>query len=151
MGSAQLVIANDTTSHEVTARLQALRVGQRAYIYATMAMSICLLLAAVVEAIRHSFWTFLPKFDFVDFDSTVVASSRGGTGVADEVDWLLERNGRNSSSKDSENGVGGSVQVYLSGSPRGVVLGLLEWQGVADGRYFGNRDNGWVSFQQEEA
>lgn len=126
-GSAQLVIANDTTSHQLTARVQALQIGQRVYVYATAALNALLLLVVLMEAFRNSGWRSLPKFDFVDIKSVVIASSQGGAATAHEVNSLRTRCVQGGEVKywcgDPTDRLAGTVKVGLFKSVRGPSLG----------------------------
>lgn len=121
------------------------------YVYATVALNLCLFLAAIVEGVRHSFWDLLPKFDFVDAEHVVLAASRGGTGVADEAHRLLRRFGKEELRSDSYDKVAGAVQVCLSESPEGMILSLPCGQSVRKERYSRHKDYGWTWYRQEEA
>lgn len=85
IGSAQLMLAQDTqpVSPEVTST--ALVVGERIYIIATCCLNIFLLLLYIEEAIRTRFWNKLPNFDYTSVEDVIVASSRGGHEIGEQV------------------------------------------------------------------
>jgi hypothetical protein len=91
--SAQLVIAQEYEVRDVIAQVVAYRIGQPFYIYLITAINATALLLLVVEAIRTRFWASLPQLDFADVKSTVVASSVGGTAIAEAVKASYEKMG----------------------------------------------------------
>ncbi|GFF32762.1 predicted protein [Aspergillus lentulus] len=91
--SAQLVIAQEYEIRNVVAQVVAYRIGQPFYIYLITAINAAALLLLVVEAIRTRFWASLPQLDFADVKSTVVASSMGGTAIAEVVKDGYEKMG----------------------------------------------------------
>ncbi|KAB8077640.1 hypothetical protein BDV29DRAFT_198435 [Aspergillus leporis] len=91
--SAQLVIAQEYEIRDVVAQVVAYRIGQPLYIYLITATNAVALLLLAVEAIRTRFWASLPQLDFADVKSTVVASSMGGTAIAEVVKEGYEKMG----------------------------------------------------------
>ena len=61
----------------------AIRLGQDGYIFATLAINLAILVVAIEEAIRTRNWKGLPLLDYLNLTSMVVASSAGGTEVAE--------------------------------------------------------------------
>ena len=75
---------NGTGSADMVVQYSAVRLGEAAYIYATLAINIVLFIITVEEAIRTRNWKGISLFDYLDLKSVIVAASAGGTGIADE-------------------------------------------------------------------
>lgn len=87
-GAAQLYWGPDSESATTTilpldSQYLAIRLGQDGYIFATLAINLVILVIAIEEAIRTRNWKGLPLLDYLNLTSMVVASSAGGTGVAE--------------------------------------------------------------------
>ena len=89
-GAAQLYWEGNTDSESDTATILhldsqylAIRLGQDGYIFATLAINLVILVIAIEEAVRTRNWNGLPLLDYLNLTSIVVASSAGGTAVAD--------------------------------------------------------------------
>ena len=89
-GAAQLYWEADVNSNSVDtiqipldSRYSAIRLGQDGYIFATLAINLFILVLAIEESIRTRYWKGLPLLDYLSLTSMVVASSAGGTGVAE--------------------------------------------------------------------
>lgn len=112
--AAQIVLAQDTTPTALTAYHSTTRLGEPLYVYVIAGISIVLFLAQCVELLRQRFWHGLPVFDIFDVRSAIVASSAGGTKLAQHLCTRLWH-----STTDSR---GGLVQHRTS------------WSGKADDR-----------------
>ena len=73
----------DTFELPVNSWHSAIRLGQDGYIFATLAINLVILVLAIEESIRTRYWEGLPLLDYLSLTSMVVASSAGGTGVAE--------------------------------------------------------------------
>lgn len=82
-GAVELVIANSTKQTPFFGSYEAVKIGSDKYIFATLGVNIVLLLSFVAEIVRTRFWRGLTKFDYSDMKSVIVASSAGGTSIAD--------------------------------------------------------------------
>ena len=87
-GAAQLYWQADsesgtTTTLPLDSQYLAIRLGQDGYIFATLAINLVILIIAIEEAIRTRNWKGLPLLDYSNLTSMVVASSAGGTAVAE--------------------------------------------------------------------
>ena len=89
-GAAQLYWETDMNSKSVDtiqlpldSQYSAIRLGQDGYMLATLAINLFILVLAIEESIRTRYWTGLPLLDNLSSTSMVVASSAGGTGVAE--------------------------------------------------------------------
>lgn len=75
VAGGQLMLAHDERSVTARVTVQDLQLGAPRYIYATFVMCILLVVLLGVEALRTRTWTSLPKFDFTDIKSTIMASA----------------------------------------------------------------------------
>ena len=75
--------SDTTTILPLNSQYLAIRLGQDGYIFATLAINLVILVIAIEEAIRTRYWRGLPLLDYLNLTSMVVASSAGGTGVAE--------------------------------------------------------------------
>jgi hypothetical protein len=87
-GAVQIVISNDTISTPLSITVEAARIGEPGYIYATLGLNLLTLFLVLLEAARTRFWSRLRKFNHLDLKSAVVASSAGGSVLAGKVDQL---------------------------------------------------------------
>lgn len=72
-----------TTELPLDSRFSAIRLGQDGYIFASLAFNLFLLILALEESIKTRHWKGLPLLDYLSLTSMVVASSAGGTGIAE--------------------------------------------------------------------
>ena len=87
-GSAQLGIADSYspeahTMTELWGTYQGIKIGSDLYIFASLAINFSLILLAIYEAFRTGLWQKLTAFNFMDTQSLVVATSKGGTSIAE--------------------------------------------------------------------
>jgi hypothetical protein len=84
--SAQIMVGgyNSSTTAEIT--VLSMRVGQPVYIFAEIIVNCIILLIVLEEAIRTQGWKGLGVWDYMDIRNVVTSSSRGGRGVAEEID-----------------------------------------------------------------
>ena len=122
----------DTIELPVDSWHSAIRLGQDGYIFATLAISLVILVLAIEESIRTRYWEGLPLLDYLSLTSMVVASSAGGTGVA-EACTQKQKQGKmwkgESGSKEA-----GEVRVRLMQSKKDEIprIQLAEAQNAAD-------------------
>ncbi len=83
--SAQTVLHNSTKSTPVTLTVGGVRFGTAYYIYGLFAFNSLLVLLVLEELIRTRGWRRLPMFDYNDLKSVIIASSMGGSGIADRA------------------------------------------------------------------
>ena len=85
--SAQLMIAGSDrpetsrTATDVSAAINAVRIGNKEYIYTILAVNGLLILLFAAETIRTRRWHNLPAFDSQDVKSVIVGSYIGSTGA----------------------------------------------------------------------
>jgi hypothetical protein len=84
--SAQLMVASDTQTVPTLVGSQALRLGQGTYIIAITIFNGLIVLLVLEEAIRTRGWKGLVDFDYMDPRDLIIASSRGGKGIAVATD-----------------------------------------------------------------
>jgi hypothetical protein len=77
VGAAQMLLQNQTQQVPARLTMQVLRVGDPRYTYVILGVGGVLLLGAVAEAIRTSWWRELPVLNALDLKSAVVAVAAG--------------------------------------------------------------------------
>ncbi|KAK5220525.1 hypothetical protein LTR72_007147 [Exophiala xenobiotica] len=83
---AQFMIApNGKQTAKVTAKVDALRIGQNIYIYGIAALNFLLLLVLSIEAARLKLWKYLPQFNYNDPTNLIIAASLGGCTIAEKA------------------------------------------------------------------
>ncbi len=80
---AQVALLRNTTTTPLTTRYNAVRIGLDVYIFSALSVSLFLLLLVLAELVRTRCWKDLLRFDFTDISCAIVATSTGGTSVAD--------------------------------------------------------------------
>ncbi|RDL36212.1 uncharacterized protein BP5553_06824 [Venustampulla echinocandica] len=121
--SAQLVLAQEYSTQNVTAVVQVLAVGEAVYIYLVTALNLLVLAGLSFEAFRTRLWLGLPKLDFVDTRSAVIASSAGGIGVSESVEQRLNAHGRTWDGA-AGNRIAGKIKVMLTYGLAGPSISL---------------------------
>jgi hypothetical protein len=83
--SAQLMIAGLNTPETArrtvpaVAQLDAVRIGDRAYVISTTALALVISTVAIVELFRTKRWRDLPSFDYRDLQHVILGSWLGGS------------------------------------------------------------------------
>jgi hypothetical protein len=85
-GASQIIVGNDTISTPLNITVEAARIGEPGYIYATLGLNLLNLSLVLLEVARTRFWSRLRKFNYLDLKSAIVASSAGGPVLAVKVD-----------------------------------------------------------------
>lgn len=93
--SAQLTIADDLTEVSATVSLSAVRFGKSVYIYLIFGINTFVLLLVAEEAFRTKGWKNVPAFDYTDLAHLAIASSRGGTDMANAIENEVNDAGKN--------------------------------------------------------
>jgi hypothetical protein len=116
--SAQLVIAQEYENRNVTAQVYAYRIGRPLYIYIITAINAAGMLLLVAVAARTRFWASLPKLDFTDTKSIIIASSIGGTAISEAVKVRYEKLGAKSGKRfwsgSRSDRVAGNIMVVMA-------------------------------------
>lgn len=120
---AQLVITHDSDRVTVSAQLQAMRIGQGAFIYTNLALNAVVVCLVALQALRTRLWSGMPRLNLADVKSMVIASSRGGRSIAQAVD------GRHGTSGgrwvgDAGDRKAGVVKVLLEREEAGPALSM---------------------------
>ena len=85
-GAVQVVLAADIANVPARALLMAVKIGEPAYVYASFAINLLVVLVVIAEAIRTRFWNGLPLFNSLDVKSAILGASAGGTALSDAAD-----------------------------------------------------------------
>jgi hypothetical protein len=122
-GAVQIVIGNDTISTPLSITVEAARIGKPGYIYATLGLNLLTLFLVLLEAARTRFWSRLRKFNYLDLESAIVASSAGGPVLAGKVDQMHQLQG-SCWSGDPADPILSNLRITLSKSEV-VVSGMV--------------------------
>ena len=126
IAAAQLMILNDTSTTTVQVNYPSVRFGKPAYIDAISAVNIIICLCYLFELIRTRCWYHVPKFSLMDIGSVIIATSGGGTGIADEA-YLLHKARGSMWEANSSDSVIGELQIRQEVGPsaaNAIVLRL---------------------------
>jgi hypothetical protein len=124
-GAAQLVLSNASTGVPITGIYQTVRIGRKAYIYATLTVNILILVAVAVETVRTRLWYRLPDFEYSNIVDVAVAASAGGTGLAEAV-TRRERVGRASGTRNEKGGTAVKIRVRAKRGERTAIVVAAE-------------------------
>ena len=134
---------SDTTNlsreSNVTSTYNSTRLGQDGYIFATLAINILLILIGLEEAVRTRNWKQMPRLDYLDLKSMIVATSAGGNEIWEECNSRYPEgtvwDGNNSSKEAASIRVrlGQGSNVSPSVQPVIVLAQTANQEGAADG------------------
>jgi hypothetical protein len=87
LASAQLMLGPSDGKYATPAMatVESVAIGDPRYIWILTAINFLLLALVAEEALRHWGWASLPAWNYTDIDAVVLASSRGGTAIADRL------------------------------------------------------------------
>lgn len=98
-GASQVANANDTTSSRAHGVVEAVQIGQPLYRSLVFLLYGVMILPILVEAFRTGCWHRLPKFNYLDITSNIIAASAGGGEIAravvsehreQETEWVAD-------------------------------------------------------------
>ena len=84
-GGSHIIIANSTISTPIKGQFKSFRIGDSHAHYLTLLLNLVILSGIAIEATRTGFWGDLPRYDIMDFKSTVTAASFGGTAISKKI------------------------------------------------------------------
>jgi hypothetical protein len=84
-GSAQLMIAKQSTPVPAVFKSTAMRIGQDSYIYVIVAVNLVILVLFVLESVITRCWSRVAVLDYSDPAALIVAARRFRTGEEDEA------------------------------------------------------------------
>ncbi|KAF2830042.1 hypothetical protein CC86DRAFT_464501 [Ophiobolus disseminans] len=117
----QLIIANNTGLATVSVHTRGFRIGQLGYIFAVLVVNFLILAVVVLGSIRTRMWRGLPKLNFADVKSVVVAGAFGG-----EEMWRRTRAGYADVGErwvgDTSSSITGAIKVQIVATQNGVGL-----------------------------
>lgn len=151
LSSSQIVIANSTKPTPAIAQVGAIRLGQASSIYAIAIVNLLLITLSVYELIRTHGWRHLRVFDYCDVKSVIIATSLGGSAIAEYsnsehkiagVEWV----------GDPADRIAGNIQVKLAheGQETAIVLGSSREEILLQQVNGGVRRNGTYSRLEDE-
>jgi hypothetical protein len=110
--TAQMMLLNDTSTVAIVTATQAYTFAASIYVYPLQALNFIICCILIFEAIRTRNWRNLPRFEFMDIKSVIVAASEGGSGIAEQLRALRQKAGVGwSSSEDSR--LAGGIKARL--------------------------------------
>ena len=118
--AAQLVVLNNAQQVHVSFERPAFVFGNTHFIIATLAISLLITLFYLFEVVRTGFWRGVPSFDPMDTKAIVLASSAGGTELAEQAQALTQTNTLNNKA-----GYGRELLVELKEDDCGLLLGAV--------------------------
>ena len=121
-----------STTIPLDSQYSAIRLGQDGYIFATLAINLIILVIAIEEAIRTRNWKGLPLLDYLNLTSMVVASSAGGTEVAEACTQKHKQGKVWQGKSGSEEAGEVRVRLVRSGEDGTPRIQLAETQSAAD-------------------
>ena len=110
--SSQIILQNSTTLQPGNMTVGAVRFGTKGYTYAIFAVNAVIFVIYLEEMLRTSGWKHLSKFDYTDIKSVVIASSLGGSGIADTV-VAKHKEKETSWDADGRDRAAGAILVHL--------------------------------------
>ncbi len=131
--------ADISRNASVTSTYDSTRLGQDGYIFATLAINILLILIGLEEAVRTRNWKQMPRLDYLDLKSMIVATSAGGRGVWEECNRTHPEgtvwDGNNSSKEAASVRVRLGQRSNISPGVQPVIMLVQKAneEGVADG------------------
>lgn len=123
LSSSQIAIANSTKPTPAITQVGAIRLGQASSIYAIAIVNLLLIALSVYELIRTHGWRHLRVFDYCDVKSVIIATSLGGSAIAEYsnnehkiagVEWV----------GDPADRIAGNIQVKLAHEGQGTAIVL---------------------------
>jgi hypothetical protein len=118
---AQLMIGNDTEPAEVKVTTRAFRIGQSGFIYAVFVTNLAVLILVMMEAFRTGLWHGLPKLNFADMKSVMIAGAFDGREL-----WRITTDGYSSFggrwAGEANSRITGAIKVRLVAVQEGVGL-----------------------------
>jgi hypothetical protein len=112
IGSSQFFLPfngdGDYTLSDAGVTMQAVQVGETAYVIATFILCMVLILLVIEEAIRTVGWRQLPRWDLTDPTCLVLAGAVAGNDLLSRVEERELRSGRGVWSGDGREGLGGA-------------------------------------------
>ena len=118
--SADLMITKDFVPSNVTSEEAAIVFGTPVYIYLVFITNLISFLVYIAEALRTRGWRDLTTFNYMDVKTVIVATSMGGTGIADKVNTLHEEND-SSWRAERKDRIAGQIHAQLERSSQGVA------------------------------
>lgn len=88
LAGSQMMMINATSHQPVTVKRQAVVVGEKIWIYLTVAINTILMFVFVIEALRTGVWKRKPDFDYMNVQDIVIAASAGGLAIAKDAQTM---------------------------------------------------------------
>ena len=83
--SAEIMMHQFTTNQTGSMTVGGIRFGTKGFVHALFAVNLAILWISIVLTLWNHGWCRLPNFDYTDIKSVIIASSMGGSSIADTV------------------------------------------------------------------
>lgn len=111
-GSGQMLINDEARNTTIQGTLKSYRIGTPLVHYLTLLLNLIIVVVIAVAAIRTRFWHHLPRYDILDFKSTVTAASFGGKDISRIIQRQHEGKGKMWSADPGDRKLG-EIEVRL--------------------------------------
>ncbi len=126
--SAQIVLENSTSTRNGNLTVGGISLGTKGYVYSVFAVNSVIVVIFLEEFIRTKGWQGLPKFDYTDIKSVVIASSMGGSSIADTVVAQHKKHDELWDA-DEDDRIAGGIRVQLKLNGHQGVPELIQQKG----------------------
>lgn len=111
-GSGQMLINDEARNTTVQGTFKSYRIGTPLVHYLTLLLNLIIVVVIAVAAIRTTFWHHLPRYDILDFKSSVTAASFGGKDISRIIQRQHEGKGKMWSADPGDRKLG-EIEVRL--------------------------------------
>lgn len=123
--SAQIILEHSTSTRNGNLTVGGISFGTKGYVYSLFAVNSVIVVIFLEELIRTKGWKRLSKFDYTDIKSVIIASSSGGSGIADTV--VTEHKEHNDLWEADENDrIAGTIRVQLDPNGHQGITQLVQ-------------------------
>ena len=110
--SGHILVNHHSTNTSIQATYESYKIGKPIVHCLTLLLNLVIVTLITIAAIRTRFWRDLPKYDILDFKSTVTAASFGGKDISKKVLQQYEGSGRMWTADSGDRKVG-EIKVCL--------------------------------------
>lgn len=131
--SAQLMLANDTYVSPASASVNSIRIGESVYVYIITAINFLVILLYILEVSRTKGWRGLERFDYMDLKDVILATSTGGTTLANTA-RQANTHRQTRWGRSAEDCFQGKLTVRLRHQSQNLALVYDERQAIQSGK-----------------
>lgn len=129
-GGGQVAIARSTTNAPIEGSFDSFHFGKPLIHNITLLVNLVILLFIMFEGVRTKFWRDLPRYDIMNFKSTVAAPSFGGKAISEKI-RQQQKPGRKWTADSGDQKLG-EIEVCLSqdeSSEPKIILSKSPYEG----------------------